>query len=206
MKKCTVKVVIIGDSNVGKTSLMQQYIQNTFSCQYKATIGAEFLSKEVLIDDQLVTMQIWDTAGQEKYQSVQRVFYRGTDGCIIVYDLTSPGSFANVEKWREEFFNSANLENTQNFPMVIVGNKADLTMERKVPHEKAVKWCKENGELDHYETSAKTAINVKEAFEGIARKAAEKQKGRLEIAGITKINTTKLNSPAPYTAEGCINC
>eukprot|EP00826_Nyctotherus_ovalis_P054894 TRINITY_DN723_c0_g1_i10.p1 TRINITY_DN723_c0_g1~~TRINITY_DN723_c0_g1_i10.p1 ORF type:complete len:159 (+),score=46.81 TRINITY_DN723_c0_g1_i10:171-647(+) len=158
---------------------MQQYIQNTFSCQYKATIGAEFLSKEIELDNQTITMQIWDTAGQEKYQSVQRVFYRGTDGCIIVYDLTNPATFNSVPKWREEFFNSANLENVQDFPMVVVGNKSDLAVERKVMREKTAKWCKENGELDHYETSAKTAINVKEAFESIARKAAQKQKGRL---------------------------
>eukprot|EP00826_Nyctotherus_ovalis_P042828 TRINITY_DN4469_c0_g3_i2.p1 TRINITY_DN4469_c0_g3~~TRINITY_DN4469_c0_g3_i2.p1 ORF type:complete len:159 (+),score=69.65 TRINITY_DN4469_c0_g3_i2:182-658(+) len=158
---------------------MQQYIQNTFTSQYKATIGAEFLSKEVIVDDQLVTMQIWDTAGQEKYQSVQRVFYRGTDGCIIVYDLTNPASFANVAKWKDEFFNSANLETTTNFPLIIVGNKADLAEGRRVSKEKAMLWCKENGELVHYEASAKTAVNVREAFEAIAKKAAEKQKGRL---------------------------
>ena len=164
---------------MGKTSLLKQYVEKTFSSQYKATIGAEFLSKEVIIDDQLVTMQIWDTAGQEKYQSIQRIFYKGTDACIIVYDLTNPSTFVNVAKWREEFFNSAGLESTENFPMIIIGNKSDLTTERKVPKEKVAQWCKENGELNNYETSAKTADNVSQAFESIAKKAGEKQKGRL---------------------------
>ena len=109
-----------------------RYVQNVFSNQYKATIGAEFLSKEVIIDDRLVTMQIWDTAGQEKYQSVQRVFYRGTDGCAIVYDITNPLSFQNVPKWKEEFFNSAGLTNTETFPLILIGNKSDLTTDRKV--------------------------------------------------------------------------
>lgn len=84
------------------------------------------------MDDRLVTMQIWDTAGQEKYQSVQRVFYRGTDGCAIVYDITNPLSFQNVAKWKEEFFNSASLSNVESFPLVLIGNKADLAAERKV--------------------------------------------------------------------------
>ena len=158
---------------------MQQYIQNTFSTQYKATIGAEFLSKEIIMDDRLVTMQIWDTAGQEKYQSVQRVFYRGTDGCIITYDITNPASFNDVPKWKEEFFNSANLSGVENFPLILIGNKADLAAERKVPYAKAAKWCEENGGIAYFEASAKTAANVKESFEGIAKRSAEKQKGRL---------------------------
>ncbi len=103
-----------------------------FSNQYRATIGAEFLSKEAILGDKLVTLQIWDTAGQEKYQSVQRVFYRGTDGCIIVFDLTNPESFNNVVKWKDEFFNAANLGSIENFPLILIGNKADLVTERKV--------------------------------------------------------------------------
>jgi len=90
------------------------------------------LSKEIIIDDRLVTMQIWDTAGQEKYQSVQRVFYRGTDGCVIVFDLTNAASFLAVAKWKEEFFNAAGISNVETFPMVLIGNKADLVTERKV--------------------------------------------------------------------------
>ncbi len=158
------------------------------------------------MDDKLVTMQIWDTAGQEKYQSVQRVFYRGTDGCAIVYDITNPASFANVAKWKEEFFNSANLGGVENFPLVLIGNKADLVAERKVPYAKAAQWCKENGGIAYFETSAKTATNVKDAFEDIAKKAAEKQKGRLEIGGISKINTAKLTAPPAYSQQACANC
>ena len=89
-KKVLLKVVILGDSGVGKTSLMNQYVNKRFSAQYKATIGADFLTKEVMIDDKLVTLQIWDTAGQERFQSLGVAFYRGADACILVYDITSP--------------------------------------------------------------------------------------------------------------------
>jgi len=118
--------------SVGKTSLMQQYIQSNFSSQYKATIGAEFLSKEIIIGDKIVSMQIWDTAGQEKYQSVQGVFYRGSDGCILVYDITSIDSFQSLKRWKEEFINQSNTTNTETFPFVLLGNKSDLASERKV--------------------------------------------------------------------------
>eukprot|EP00831_Metopus_contortus_P033548 TRINITY_DN2687_c0_g1_i5.p1 TRINITY_DN2687_c0_g1~~TRINITY_DN2687_c0_g1_i5.p1 ORF type:complete len:256 (+),score=46.33 TRINITY_DN2687_c0_g1_i5:49-816(+) len=205
MKKCTIKVVIVGDASVGKTSLMQQYVQSIFSTQYKATIGAEFLSKEVIIDDKQVSMQIWDTAGQEKYQSVQRVFYRGADACIIVYDITNIQSFANIKRWKEEFLNAANVSNPEGFPLALIGNKSDLITERKIAYAKAAQWAKENGELPYFESSAKTAINVKEAFECIAQKAVARQESKMLIGGISTIKTTTrlTASSVPDQKKGC---
>ncbi len=107
-------------------------MQNTFSNQYKATIGAEFLSKEVLLGEQIVAMQIWDTAGQEKYQSVQGVFYRGADGCILVYDTTSLESFQALKKWKEDFVEASNVSSVDSFPFILLGNKVDLMSERRV--------------------------------------------------------------------------
>ena len=132
-------------------------------------------------------MQIWDTAGQEKFQSVQRIFYRGSDACIIVFDITNPASFTNVSKWKEEFINAANLSSPESFPIILIGNKADLATERKVcprfkfqvPYSKGLQWCKDNGGIAYFEVSAKTAANVKEGFEDITKKASDKQKGRL---------------------------
>merc|ERR1712164_98314 len=92
-KRTLLKLIILGDSGVGKTSLMNQYVNKKFSKQYKATIGADFLTKEVMIDDKLVTMQIWDTAGQERFQSLGVAFYRGADSCVLVYDVTDSKSF-----------------------------------------------------------------------------------------------------------------
>merc|ERR1719473_1870579 len=98
-KKVLLKVIILGDSGVGKTSLMNQYVNKKFSNQYKATIGADFLTKEVLLDEKLVTMQIWDTAGQERFQSLGVAFYRGADACVLVYDITNARSFSQLQTW-----------------------------------------------------------------------------------------------------------
>ncbi|KFG46412.1 GTPase RAB7, partial [Toxoplasma gondii GAB2-2007-GAL-DOM2] len=102
-KKALLKVIILGDSGVGKTSLMNQYVNKKFSNQYKATIGADFLTKDVVIDDKEVTVQIWDTAGQERFQSLGVAFYRGADCCVLVFDVTNPKSFESLQSWKEEF-------------------------------------------------------------------------------------------------------
>ncbi|KAK6238094.1 hypothetical protein QUC31_003563 [Theobroma cacao] len=88
---------------VGKTSLMNQYVYNKFNQQYKATIGADFVTKELQVDDKLVTLQIWDTAGQERFQSLGSAFYRGADCCVLVYDVNVLRSFETLNNWREEF-------------------------------------------------------------------------------------------------------
>lgn len=156
--------------SVGKTSLMRQYVQKTFISQYKATIGADFMSTELAFDDRTMTMQIWDTAGQEKFQSVQGVFYKGADACMLVFDMTNVRSFEALSKWKSEFIYQAHPSKVA-FPFILVGNKADLIDERKVPREEALQWCKENGGIEYYEASAKTSMKVKEAFEELGRKA-----------------------------------
>lgn len=102
-KRKLIKVVILGNSGVGKTSLMQQYVSKKFSREYKATIGADFLTKEIQVDDKLVTLQIWDTAGQERFQSLGVAFYRGADCCVLVYDVNDAKTFDDLDNWRDEF-------------------------------------------------------------------------------------------------------
>ena len=94
LQRTHVVVVVVVVCSVGKTSLMNQYVNEKFSTQYKATIGADFLTKEIMLDDKLVTMQIWDTAGQERFQSLGVAFYRGADACVLVYDITNPKAIA----------------------------------------------------------------------------------------------------------------
>jgi Ras-related protein Rab-7A len=168
------KVIILGDSGVGKTSLMNQYVHRRFSNQYKATIGADFLTKEVMIDDRMVTLQIWDTAGQERFQSLGVAFYRGADSCVLVYDLTDAKSFQHLESWMEEFLTHAAPRNPDAFPFVVLGNKADLAAanRRQVSTAKAKTWCAEQAHNSpHFETSAKDSHNVETAFITIAKKA-----------------------------------
>jgi len=165
-KKVLLKIIILGDSGVGKTSLMNQYVNKKFSTQYKATIGADFLTKEVMIDDKLVTLQIWDTAGQERFQSLGVAFYRGADACILVHDITNEKSFEQLNSWRDEFLTQANPKDPENFSFVVIGNKVDKEPERRVPKSKVTQWCKSKGTkpIPFYETSAKDSVKVEDAF------------------------------------------
>ncbi|TEA42615.1 hypothetical protein DBR06_SOUSAS1610112, partial [Sousa chinensis] len=155
---------------VGKTSLMNQYVNKKFSNQYKATIGADFLTKEVMVDDRLVTMQIWDTAGQERFQSLGVAFYRGADCCVLVFDVTAPNTFKTLDSWRDEFLIQASPRDPENFPFVVLGNKIDLE-NRQVATKRAQAWCYSKNNIPYFETSAKEAINVEQAFQTIARNA-----------------------------------
>jgi len=174
--KALLKVIILGDSGVGKTSLMNQYVNRKFTSQYKATIGADFLTKEVMIDDKLVTMQIWDTAGQERFQSLGVAFYRGADCCVLVHDITQGKSFDSLEGWRDEFLMQASPRDPDAFPFLVLGNKCDLEQKRKTSTARAEQWCKAKNDIPCFETSAASAQNVEAAFVEIARRALKQAK------------------------------
>jgi len=170
-KKVLLKVIILGDSGVGKTSLMNQYVNKKFSNQYRATIGADFLTKEVMVDDRLVTLQIWDTAGQERFQSLGVAFYRGADCCVLVFDVNVAKTFDNLDSWRDEFLIQAAPRDPDRFPFVVIGNKIDMENTRVVSTKRLQQWCQTKGDIPFFETSAKEAINVEQAFQTIAKNA-----------------------------------
>jgi len=201
-KKVLLKVIILGDSGVGKTSLMNQYVNKKFNAQYKATIGADFLTKEVTVDDRLVTMQIWDTAGQERFQSLGVAFYRGADSCVLVYDVVQPKTFDNLDSWRDEFLIQAGPRDPDNFPFVVLGNKIDMDS-RVVAQKRALAWCQAKGNIPYFETSAKEAINVEQAFQVIARNAL-KQENDEDIYLPDTIDVTEQRSTAGSST--CSNC
>ncbi|KAI8091076.1 small GTPase superfamily [Gilbertella persicaria] len=175
-KKVLLKVIILGDSGVGKTSLMNQYVNKKFSGQYKATIGADFLTKEVTLDDKVVTMQIWDTAGQERFQSLGVAFYRGADCCVLVYDVNNNKSYESLGQWHDEFLVQASPRDPDNFPFVVLGNKIDVDeSKRMVSQKRAMAFCQAKGNIPYFETSAKDAINVEQAFQTIAKNALQQE-------------------------------
>ncbi|GMH51493.1 hypothetical protein TrLO_g13028 [Triparma laevis f. longispina] len=183
-KKVLLKIIILGDSGVGKTSLMNQYVSKRFTSQYKATIGADFLTKEIMVDDKLVTLQIWDTAGQERFQSLGVAFYRGADACMLTYDITNPKSFDSLDSWRQEFLVQAGPTDEDNFPFVVLGNKVDKEAERRVGKSKAAQWCKSKGgdaPVPHMQTSAKEAVQVEAAFLEAAKLALARDTGDDDI-------------------------
>ncbi|KAB2070440.1 Ras-related RABA4c -like protein [Gossypium arboreum] len=153
------KVVLIGDSAVGKSQLLSRFTRNEFNIDSKATIGVEFQTKTLLIDHKSVKAQIWDTAGQERYRAVTSAYYRGAVGAMLVYDITKRQSFDHVAKWLEELRGHAD----KNIVIMLVGNKSDLASLRAVPIEDAKEFAQRES-LFFMETSALEATNVESAF------------------------------------------
>ena len=171
-KPAFLKVVLLGDGGVGKSSLIQRFVSNKFDPSLFHTIGVEFLNKDLEVDGDRYTLQIWDTAGQERFKSLRTPFYRGSDCCLLTFAIDDAQSFQNIAMWKKEFLYYADVKDPDSFPFVVLGNKSDLIGERKVSVEEVRAWCTQNGKLPFYETSAKDALNVDLAFEAAIRRVA----------------------------------
>ena len=153
------KIVLIGDSSVGKTNILSRYISNKYDPNSQSTIGVELSTKNYIFDNNEVKVQIWDTAGQEKYRSITSSYYKGAQGCLLVYDITRKESFDNIDKWFSELKSSADND----INAMLIGNKCDLEKERKVTMEEAQKKAKLFN-IAFMETSALNGTNVEKAF------------------------------------------
>jgi Ras-related protein Rab-7A len=171
-----IKMLVIGDSGVGKTSIINQFVNREFSTRYNPTIGTDWLSRQVELDGKFLTVQIWDTAGQERFRALGRSFYRNTEICAIVYDITSESSFASLGEWHENFINFAG-ERSEEAPILLLGNKVDEASMRVVAPERAQTIAEEKGML-FFEVSAKTSEGVGGAFEAGLRKLLERRAPR----------------------------
>jgi len=158
------KLVLIGDSGVGKSCLLLRFADDNFTDSYISTIGVDFRFRTITIDKKTVKLQIWDTAGQERFRTITSAYYRGADGIIMVYDVTSVESFEHVEEWLNEVERHANESTSK----LLVGNKADLIEEKQVSEETAQRFADKLG-ISFIETSAKTSTNVDTAFHTMAQ-------------------------------------
>ncbi|KAJ4475729.1 ras family-domain-containing protein [Lentinula aciculospora] len=156
------KVVLIGDSGVGKSNLLSRFTRNEFNLESKSTIGVEFATRSINVDGKTVKAQIWDTAGQERYRAITSAYYRGAVGALLVYDIAKHATYVNVTRWLKELRDHAD----SNIVIMLVGNKSDLKHLRAVPTEEAKAFSSENG-LSFIETSALDASNVESAFQTI---------------------------------------
>ena len=155
----TYKFLILGDSSVGKTSFIQKYTNNTFNLYQKSTIGIDYSIQTAHIDNKTIRLQIWDTAGQERYKSIVKSFYHGTQGILLMYDISKEDTFEGISIWLKEI-----NEKNKDVAIILVGNKCDLEDEnRKVPFEKG-KELADSLSISFFETSAKFNINIKESF------------------------------------------
>jgi Ras-related protein Rab-11A len=154
------KLIIVGDTNVGKTNIMSKYIKDQFNITSKSTIGVEFGTKILEIDNKKVKAQIWDTAGQERYKSITSAYYKGAKGAFIVYDITNKSTFESVDKWIKDL----NSYGDKNLTMLLIGNKSDLEDKRIINKEEGEEKAK-SFELGFIETSAYNGDNIDQAFD-----------------------------------------
>ncbi|XP_077348750.1 ras-related protein Rab-10-like isoform X1 [Lithobates pipiens] len=191
--KLVLKLVMTGDSNVGKTCIMTRYTENIIP-SYISTIGIDFKTKTINIDDTPLKLQIWDTAGQERFHTLSVSYFRGAQGFVLVYDITNTNSFENISLWMKDIKMKAGEE----VDVVLLGNKCDKEDEREVSKERGEKLAWEYG-IPFYETSAKEYINIDKAFLSLSNAIYEKRSSIL-------INPNLVDLQEPKKSTSCMSC
>ena len=164
-----IKVILIGDSGVGKTNIMSKFLKNQFLEDSKATVGVEFGSKLFIQQGHKIKAQIWDTAGQEKYKAITSAYYKGSKGALVIYDITQKETFANIEKW----VNDLKCKGDPKIAIIIIGNKNDLEEKRQISKEQGEEKAKSFG-CAFLETSAFSGDNIEKAFEMMVKEIYDK--------------------------------
>ena len=167
----TFKIVMIGDSGVGKSCILLRFADDKFNENFYATIGVDFRFKNVMVDDKSVKLQIWDTAGQERFKTITSAYYRGADGIIIVYDITDRNSFAHIKDWLDD----VNKYTDDNPLKIIVGNKIDLIKDKQINNNDMKTMTAQTG-IEIIECSAKDSIKINDLMEIMTKKLIEKKK------------------------------
>ncbi|XP_061107771.1 ras-related protein Rab-19 [Conger conger] len=199
------KIILIGDSNVGKTCVVQNFKTGVFTEKQQNTIGVDFTVRTLDIEGKKVKMQVWDTAGQERFRTITQSYYRSAHGAMITYDLTRRGTFDSVRHWIRE----VQQYGATSVVLILIGNKADLESERQVLFEDACNLAEERGVLAALETSAKESQNVEEAFMLMARELmarngmmVQHQPGSHDHV-LLRTNSRPINSPGPSEKKSC---
>jgi Ras-related protein Rab-11A len=182
------KIVLTGESGAGKTNILSQFVRSNFNPNAKTTIGVECAVKALQIGGTPVKAQIWDTAGQERFRAITSTYYHGAQGALLVYDITNTQSFRSAPRWLQELRNFAD----PNIPVVLVGNKCDLEASRSVTQEEGIRYA-EAEHLLFFETSAKTAVNLNEAFTALVTEIVDS----LKKGGLSASQTSISVAPGP---------
>lgn len=167
--------MLIGDSGVGKTSILFKFSEDTFSPAFISTIGIDFKIRTIEVDGKKIKLQVWDTAGQERFRTITTAYYRGAMGIMLVYDVSNLKSFENISNW----IRNIEMHATQDVELMILGNKCDIADKRQVSKEKGEQLALQHS-IKFMETSAKADINIEEAFTTLARDIKLKMEKRIE--------------------------
>ena len=197
-EKC--RLLIIGDSFVGKTSFLSYYSNGSFNLHYLATAGLELITKDEIIDNKTIRIDLWDTAGNEKFHSLTTGFFKNAEGIMVMFDVTTLTSFENVRNWTESIKTHLSLE-ANNIPVIIIGNKIDLK-EREIKTEDANKYCRELG-FKYFETSAKTGENVDLTVKYLVKEVIKKKQFKINDIIIPPGNKDP-NGKKDKNEDGCI--
>ena len=197
-EKC--RLLIIGDSFVGKTSFLSYYSNGSFNLHYLATAGLELITKDEIIDNKTIRIDLWDTAGNEKFHSLTTGFFKNAEGIMVMFDVTTLTSFENVRNWTESIKTHLSLE-ANNIPVIIIGNKIDLK-EREIKTEDASKYCRELG-FKYFETSAKTGENVDLTVKYLVKEVIKKKQFKINDIIIPPGNKDP-NEKKHKKEDGCI--
>ncbi len=168
----TVKIITLGESSVGKTSILAKYVDDIFDINMISTLGVDFKRKTEIIDDKQINIKVWDTAGQECFRNIQKIYYHNTEGVLLVFDLTSRQTFEQLNYW----FENIKIECPKDVAICLVGNKSDLKDHIDVSDEDINEYLQKNNNPKFFKTSAATGENIKEVFQYISREIMEKKK------------------------------
>ena len=194
------KLILLGDSAVGKTNILSKYLRNEFDQNSKSTVGVEFSTRNLKIDSYIIKVQIWDTAGQERYRSITNAYYKGAKGGLLIFDLTRRSTFDSIDKWIPDL----KTKGDENMVIVLIGNKNDLKEQRQVSTEEGEKKAK-LFKLAYMETSALDGNNIENAFNELINTVYKKNYLKLERDIITN-NIDKgidLNKKETKKKRGC---
>ena len=182
------KIMVIGETKVGKTSVIKRYTNDKFGGVYLTTIGVDFQDKVIQIEEQKIRLQIWDTAGQERFRNITKNYFNSSNGFLLIYDITDKASLEHLNFWVAQI----NLNAPEKTKCILVGNKCDLEESRQVSKEEGKNYAEKN-KIKFFETSAKNGTNIKEVFEYIAKEIYNQQKMELRtVAGSQVLDKSKI--------------
>jgi len=196
--KCLVKLIVIGDSRAGKSSIVQQFVDSYFDPSFMSTIAIDFRVKTITIDDTIVKVYVWDTAGQERFRTLTKAYYRDAMGVLLVYDITDRSSFSHLQGWLKQVEENSDGE----VAITLIGNKTDQEKSREVSYEEGAAFAKEVP-CSFFETSAKIGTNIQEAFANLAKQCKDRLLKEEDVSERQK-KTIPLLDIRPKKCSACV--